>query len=191
MDGTSSLEKIKKSLQNDNLCILPTDTIIGIFSSTKHSAVVKIFEAKKRDLTKPFAIFVPNIEAIGKYGIETDESQIFAKKYFPGEYTIILKATDFAKENLSPLLISSDSKIGIRIPKRDELLELTKEFIICGTSVNISGKSFIIDENIPDEIKDFIDLFFESTDSHYSDQATLRPSRILDFSGIIPVVVRQ
>ena len=188
MNVTESLGKIKESLQNGNLCILPTDTILGLFSSTSHFAVEKVFSTKKRSSNKPLAIFLPNVTEIEKYGIESKESRAFAKNKLPGAYTILLKATNFAKQHLSPLLISSDGKIGIRIPNNADILQLTKEIIICGTSVNVSGENFAKEESIPQEIANCVEFFLQNKEA--SSIMANTPSTIIDFSGEVPVTVR-
>ena len=187
MNVTGSLWKIKESLQNGNLCILPTDTILGLFSSTNHFAVEKVFSIKKRSFDKPLAMFLPNISEIGKYGIESDESRTFAENNLPGAYTILLKASDFAKQNLSPLLISSNGKIGIRIPNNADILQLTKEIIVCGTSVNVSGETFASEENIPQEISNCVEFLLKSKTTSIMANT---PSTIVDFSCEIPVTIR-
>lgn len=199
MNITGQLGKIKESLQNENLCILPTDTILGLFSTTTDFAVRKIFSTKKRSLEKPLAIFVPNIESIAKYGIENEASIEFARNNLPGAYTILLEATDFAKKSLSPLLISSDGKIGIRIPNNADILEITKSVIICGTSVNLSGETFATDENIPQEIAHCVEYYLQS--KNVQTQMANTPSTIIDFSNCsnvkgstsngLPVIIRQ
>lgn len=126
--GSNKLNyKIKESLQNGNLCILKTDTILGIFANaTDTEAVRKIFTVKQRPLHKPFAIFLPDIDKISLYGIETHESSEFCRNNLPGAYTILLKATDYAKRIFSPMIISQDGLIGIRVPNAHDISEITK-----------------------------------------------------------------
>jgi L-threonylcarbamoyladenylate synthase len=187
MKQIHSLEEIKKSLKKGHLSVLPTDTILGIFTdATNHDAVVKIFKTKKRDFSKPLAIFLPTIEKIQKYGIETESSKKFVKENLPGAFTILLQATDFAKSMLSPLLISSDGKIGIRIPKQNNIITLTKEVIICGTSVNISGQEFAKEE-IPAEIAENVEFLLMDSSQNLSQ----KPSTIVDFTQNTLTVVRE
>ena len=176
MKRSGNINDALNALNENKLCILPTDTILGLFSSTKSFAVHKIFDAKKRDYSKPLAIFVPSTEEIARYGIETEDSRKFANENLPGAYTILLHATDYAKNLLCPQLISSDGKIGIRIPNQKQILEITKSVIICGTSVNISGQEFATSE-IPNEIESRVEFFLE-TNQHLSQT----PSTIIDFT---------
>lgn len=178
MIKTTNLEKIKQTLQNGNLCVIPTDTILGIFANANnYNAVKQVFVAKKRDFKKPIAIFLPNIEAISKFGIETEQSKEFVNKNLPGAYTILLKATNYAKNTLSEGLISHDEKIGIRIPMQKDILQITKEIIICGTSVNISGLEFA-KTDVPTELIPFVETFFIKD----MNQMKQEPSKIIDFS---------
>jgi L-threonylcarbamoyladenylate synthase len=184
MKRTTSLQKIKQSLQNGNLCILPTDTILGIFTeATNNNAVQKIFTAKQRDFSKPLAIFI-SLDNISKYAIETEASRTFTKKNLPGAYTILLYATEFAKANISPLLISHDDKIGIRIPMQRDILQITQNMVMCGTSVNVSGQAFAKDV-IPPEIAQYVDLHYASTEA-----MSQIPSTIIDFTHKTPITVR-
>jgi len=186
MKKTQSLEEIKQSFQKGNLCILPTDTILGLFAdANNHDAILKIFQAKKREYAKPLAIFVHSISAIQQYGIETAQSKTFTQKNLPGEYTILLHATNFAKTHLSHLLISQDGKIGIRIPKQNDILKLTKEIMICGTSVNITGQEFAKD-TIPQEIANNVEFILQSKATGLSQN----PSTIIDFTTQEPIIIR-
>ena len=187
MKQIHSLEEIKKSFKKGNLCVLPTDTILGIFTdATNHDAVIQIFKTKKRDFSKPLAIFLPTIEEIQKYGIETERSKKFVKENLPGAFTILLQATDFAKSVLSPLLISIDGKIGIRIPKQNNIIQLTKEVIICGTSVNISGQEFAKEE-IPPEIAENVEFLLMDSSQNLSQ----KPSTVIDFTENTPTIIRK
>ncbi|MFT4967072.1 MAG: L-threonylcarbamoyladenylate synthase [Candidatus Deianiraeaceae bacterium] len=186
MKKTLELVKIKQSLKNGNLCILPTDTILGIFAdATNHIATHKIFSTKKRSDTKPLAIFLPSIKEINKYGIETDNSKEFVQTKLPGAFTVILRATDFAKHTLSPLLISSKGEVGIRIPMHNDILNIVKDIIVCGTSVNISGESFATN-TIPKEIAQNIEYLFDGN----SQIPSQSPSTIVDFTTLKPTIVR-
>lgn len=186
MQITDDLQKIKQSLQKKNLCILPTDTILGIFSSTDDHSVEKIFYAKKRSHNKPLAIFLPNIQTISQYGILNDNAQVFIQQNLPGAFTILLKATDWAKNMLPRFLISQDDKIGIRIPNQHDILNITKEIIICGTSVNVSGQNFADYDNIPHEIQQHVEYLYKPNCVKLSHN----PSQIVDFSTNEGIIVR-
>lgn len=190
MIKTTDLQKIKETLYNNKLCVMPTDTILGIFANANsQDAVRQIFVAKKRETSKPLAIFLPNIQEISKFGIETDMSKKFVQENLPGAYTILLQATDFAKNNLPSELIAFDDiiggKIGIRIPMQKDILEITKDIIICGTSVNVSGNDFAKDD-VPNEIEPFIDTFFTKDIKNMQQ----KPSTIIDFSNNKYEIVR-
>lgn len=186
MEIISSTTKIKQSLQNGAICILQTDTIPGIFAdATNTDAIHQIFIAKKRDLSKPLAIFLPCLEKITQYGIETEASRKFCKQNLPGIYTILLKATNYAKEHLSALTISKEGLIGIRIPNTKDILSITQDVVICGTSVNISGEEFARDA-IPQEIARYIKYRLATK---YNGNGI--PSQIIDFSTENARIIRM
>lgn len=186
MIQTTDLGKIKQTLQNGNLCVIPTDTILGIFASASNNiAVRKVYTAKQRETNKPLAIFLPNITEIHKFAIETEASKEFTHQNLPGAYTILLQASTFARQTLAPELISQSGTIGIRIPKQNDILQITQEIIICGTSVNVSGQEFARME-IPPEILPFVSAFYTSG----IDNMKQVPSQILDFSQNSIVKIR-
>lgn len=187
MEIISSTEKIKQSLRSGNLCILETDTIPGIFAdATDTESVRQIFTVKKRPFSKPLAIFLPSMDKIPGYGIETEASSEFCKKNLPGSYTILLKATEYAKNTLSHLTISQEGLIGIRIPDTQDILEIAKDIIICGTSVNISGKESVSNTTIPEEIAKHVQYYFTSQTCKGSGV----PSTVIDFSAGSAKVIR-
>jgi len=67
-------------------------------------------------------------------------------------------------------------------------LQLTKEIIVCGTSVNVSGENFAKEESIPQEIANCVEFFLQNKE--VSSTMLNTPSTIIDFSGEFPVTVR-
>lgn len=121
--------------------ILPTDTIPGIFcDATNDDEILQIFKIKHRNPSKPFAIFLHNIEQIWQYAEKTEIAEKISNKYLPGQLTLVLKAKN---TNISQKLISSDGFIGIRIPNHAQLLKILQESPnpLCATSANLAGEA--------------------------------------------------
>ena len=133
------IEKAVSVLNRDGLVVYPTETVYGLGADAlSDTAVLRIYEAKKRLLGKPVSIAVSDIDMI--YGVAcVDElSEIFIKKFLPGPVTIILPA----KQVLPEALTGGTGMIGIRYPDHQIALQLISalDSPITSTSANISGE---------------------------------------------------
>ena len=79
------LEKTNHALNNDEPCILPTDTFYALSVRANSSLAVKrLFEIKKRDLNKPVPILISSLNDISNYCDTSSEIlQKLANKFWP------------------------------------------------------------------------------------------------------------
>lgn len=133
------LKKAKRHLQNGNPLVFPTDTVYGIGVSLHNDRSVKrVIELKEREEIKPISIMCFNLEQAENY-FEFDEISLkLAKKFLPGELTLILKR----KETIPSWYYPNFPKVGLRIPLSSVALEILKDYneIVAVTSANKSGK---------------------------------------------------
>ena len=147
------LKEIIDVLDNDGLIIFPTDTVYGIAcNSFSDNAIKKLYAAKKRDLNKPIGVLTDSISKINMVvnNISEKEKELI-NKYFPGNLTIIFNK----KENVSNILTSNNSTIGLRIPNNKIALKILSAYPypLATTSANISG------ENNGTKVSDFLEKF--------------------------------
>jgi L-threonylcarbamoyladenylate synthase len=104
-------------LQKGKVICFATDTVYGVaVDATNPKAVEGLYKLKKRDKNKPIAIFLKNLESAKKLFIFNDLASEIVEKYMPGDITVILKTTDFAKKFLAKNLNNNDNEfIGFRI----------------------------------------------------------------------------
>jgi L-threonylcarbamoyladenylate synthase len=104
-------------LQKGKVICFATDTVYGVaVDATNPKAVEGLYKLKKRDKNKPIAIFLKNLESAKKLFIFNDLANEIVKKYMPGDITVILKTTNFAKKFLAKNLNNNDNDfIGFRI----------------------------------------------------------------------------
>ena len=157
-------EKIKEAanlLKKGAVLIFPTDTVYGIGTSYKNEpGMEKIFALKKRPKTKPLAILIDD----KKRASEIVEINEFVEKemerVWPGAVTLLLKA----KAPLSPYLLDSSSKVGLRIPDHHltlKLLEISGP--LATTSANLSGQPANCQvETIDKAILEGVDLIIDT-----------------------------
>jgi L-threonylcarbamoyladenylate synthase len=104
-------------LQKGKVICFATDTVYGVaVDATNSKAVDGLYKLKNREKNKPIAIFLKNLESAKKLFIFNDLASEIVEKYMPGDITVILKTTDFAKKILAKNLNNNDNNfIGFRI----------------------------------------------------------------------------
>jgi L-threonylcarbamoyladenylate synthase len=138
-----NIDRIVSELKMGNLVITPTDTVYGIMADALNKdAIIKVFEAKNRDYTKPLILLVSSIDMLKEYTSELTNLELnFINKYCPGKVTMILK-----KNNKIDNLIAANSEyVGIRIPDNRDLIKIINELgnPVISTSANISNNETI------------------------------------------------
>jgi L-threonylcarbamoyladenylate synthase len=133
-------------LEKDNIIAIPTDTIYGLaVRASSSNAVNRLYQLKARDINKPIAIFVPNLDfannifELGHLAIK------IANELMPGKITIVAKlkqSTDRKIKNIiaKNLNVNNQDFLGFRIPNHDFILNLLKNYqeILAVTSANPS-----------------------------------------------------
>jgi tRNA threonylcarbamoyl adenosine modification protein (Sua5/YciO/YrdC/YwlC family) len=137
-------------LQKGQIIVYPTDTIYGIGCDIlKPKAIQTIQKIKHRKKQKPLSIICADLKDISRWAMVSNYQYKILKKYLPGPFTFILKAS---KEAPKILQDPKRKTIGIRIPNNEICLNLVQELDnpIITTSVNESGRQNYAN---PDEIK--------------------------------------
>lgn len=132
------MEDLINILMSGKIAIIPTDTTYGIVGdATNDETVKKIFQVKRRDLSKAMPILVSDKEMLKRYvtNISALEQKII-DKYTPGKLSILLSKNDKVSKYVSP-----NPYVAIRIPDNKFLKELLTKLDrpIVATSANISG----------------------------------------------------
>ena len=122
--------EIIRALNNNEVVIVPTDTVWGIAAKFSEKNSLKVAKTKGNVLDKKYSIMVSNKSR----ALAIWEENIFLKelvlKHMPGDLTIIAKGQN------------SNEYIGIRIPDDKQLLSIIEEVgPIIATSANLSGQS--------------------------------------------------
>lgn len=148
------LDKTINIIRNHGVVLCPTDTVYGLIADANSDvAIKKIFKIKKRNLKKPFPIFIKNLKTAKSLAVLSPEQEKILKEVWPGKITVILKAVD---KKMSKGVLSENYQIGLRIPEYQFLNILLKKIDcpLVQTSANISGKK--ASTKISEVLKQFI-----------------------------------
>lgn len=139
MEIGKDLLKAKKILEKGGLVGIPTETVYGLAANGFcDTAVVRIFEAKKRPHFNPLILHTDSLEKIGTFVTEVPPlARFLAQKFWPGPLTLILKPTAAV-----PALVTAGlPTVAVRIPNHPLTLSLLSmlDFPLAAPSANSSG----------------------------------------------------
>ncbi len=141
------IERAVSVLMHDSLIVYPTDTIYGLGADAfSEEAIVKVYEAKKRDIAKPISIAVSDFEMLAAVSHIDTRMEVFIRRFLPGPVTVVVPA----RKTIPGILTGGTGMIGIRIPAHDIARQIIERFDapITATSANFSGGK---DPQTPDE----------------------------------------
>ena len=135
--------KVVYALEEGKVVVCPTDTVYGLLAdATNEKAVERVFELKRRERTRPFSVFVKDIEMARELARVGQDQEMFLQEAWPGRVTAVLQS----KQVLSKVF-EQDGKIGLRVPDYPLVNEILNAFgkPLTGTSANISGMASCTD----------------------------------------------
>ena len=136
------LEQAIKILQKGGVVVYPTDTAYGLaVDATNAEAVKKLYQLKGRSFHKPIHVIFPRQSDIRRFVRMSPISRKLMKKFWPGPLTIVLPL--IARDKSWQMLSAGTKSLGVRLPKHDLCIQLTKflDRPITTTSANVSGQA--------------------------------------------------
>ena len=160
------LKIVTQALNEGKLIVFPTETVYGIAGNGLTLSVVNnLYQAKKRDYSKPFTLMVNDITKIKDIAYVSENEEKVIKKFMPGPITLILKKRDC----ISNLATASRDTVGVRIPDHAIALSILKsiDYPLATSSANISGRANNSDiEDIINDLANYVDVFIKGNISN-------------------------
>jgi L-threonylcarbamoyladenylate synthase len=141
------IEKAVKVLQTDGIVVYPTETVYGLGGDAlSDEAILKVYEAKTRFVSKPISIAVSDFDMLCAVGHIGQDEEEFIRQFMPGPVTVVVRARSF----IPGILTGGTGLIGIRYPAHPVPLKIIAclDSPITATSANQSGAK---DPVTPDE----------------------------------------
>ena len=142
---TNDVREVVKIIKLGGVILMQVDTIFGLICrSDMETSIARIEKIKHRDHPS-FGLFVRNFEIANKYAIFNSKQKQLFEKLFPGFFTLIVEASDYAKTIIPPRVFGKNNDkttIGLRVPDNNFCLKVLDFFDIplIATSANISGQ---------------------------------------------------
>jgi len=178
MNISKEIIKTTEYLSKGGTILYPTDTIWGLgCDATNPAAISKIFEIKKRIISKSLLILLDEAEKLPLYLDHIPEIAWDLIEQANRPTTFIYSGV----KNLPQNLIARDGTIAIRIVRNEfckRLISLLGKPIV-STSANVSGMPTPISfSQISEDVKNQVDYIVDTSISHVED---VKPSTLIRF----------
>ncbi len=176
MNTKTRIYKTAEALKKGEVVLISTDTVCGLAALPGNTgAIERIYEMKKRDLSKPLALLIPSIEWVWKWVEKNEEIEKICRENWPGAVTLIMKTKE-------------DETIGLRMPDCPPLLRLMEiTGPLCATSANVSGEPAPVQVNqVCRDIREKCDVIDD-----LGVRPDGKPSSVIDITGSSRNIVRQ
>ncbi|UKS53811.1 translation factor [Mycoplasma feriruminatoris] len=160
------INKAIELLKNNQIIILPTDTIYGLSAVYSLENQIRVNQVKNADITKPLIVLISSLDQLDNLDI-TDLSD---KDYLLNDEptTVIFK--------------TKSSSMGIRLVKRDDIKKIINTVgPIISTSVNLHNNKHLTKEVDLINFNQNIEVFFDN-------ELNNKPSKI--YSSILKKYLR-
>ncbi|MFX1514176.1 MAG: L-threonylcarbamoyladenylate synthase [Promethearchaeota archaeon] len=181
-----------ENITEGKVIAFPTNSVYGIGGDPLNLNVVnRLYDIKFRDRAKGFLLLVSDIEEALKIAEFNDVAEKLAKRYWPGQLTLILKKKE--PSIIPPEVSAFKNSIGLRVPENEIILSILKLLkkaghlgIIIGTSANYSSEPPCISgEEVAKKLLSPIDLIIDGGKSKSQLSTT-----IVDCTKAKPVFLR-
>lgn len=156
-----------------------TDTVYGLLAdATNDAAVRKVFELKKRPLSKALILLVDSIDMAKQFGLFSPEAERLAEQFWITEKSAVTLVVPAG--NVSNLVTGGLETVAIRLPNDEFCLSLINKLgrPVVAPSANVSGQPTAVSyDMVRDYFGDSIPLIIDGGICSAS------PSRILDLTG--------
>ena len=172
------------TLERGGVIAYPTDTNYGIGCGIfNKQAIDRVYKLRNLDPEHLLSFVVPDLSDIARYALIENDSYLIMKRYLPGPYTFILRATPEV-----PRIFQSKRKtVGIRVPNHPVTLALARTYKkpIVSTSTKLGDRMLYGAQDIVEYMGHDLDLILDAGVLDGSD------SSVIDLSGPYPVVIRE
>jgi L-threonylcarbamoyladenylate synthase len=175
-------------LKKGGVVAFPTETVYGLGAEVSNpSAVVRIFEIKKRPLDHPLIVHFADASGLSHWAQEVPpQAWRLAERFWPGPLTLILPRSRHVPENVT----GGQDTVGLRIPDHPVALALLKELgphrALAAPSANRFGHvSSTTAGHVREEFGDELDMILDGGPCQVGLEST-----IVGFDGQTAIILR-
>ncbi|MGD0159966.1 MAG: L-threonylcarbamoyladenylate synthase [Candidatus Bathyarchaeia archaeon] len=186
---TPDIEKVRvaaRLIRRGGLVAFPTETVYGLGADALNgSAVLALFEAKKRPLDNPPIVHVCGVEDVRRVAREVPpKAEALMKLFWPGPLTLVLKRS----RALPDVTVAGLDTVAVRMPRHEVALALIRESgcPVSAPSANLAGRpSPTLARHVLDDLNGRIDAVLDAGPTAVGVEST-----VLDLTVDPPEVLR-
>jgi tRNA threonylcarbamoyl adenosine modification protein (Sua5/YciO/YrdC/YwlC family) len=152
------IARIAEVLRADGVIAYPTDTVYGLGCDIRSKkALDRVRRIKKIDNKRHLSFVFADLKTISQYAQVSDNDYKILRRYLPGPYTFVLKATRLVPR----IVLTKRNEVGIRIPDNRICQALVAELgnPILSSSVRMPDEQLLDDPRAIDNMyKGQVDL---------------------------------
>ncbi|MSP24253.1 MAG: threonylcarbamoyl-AMP synthase [Myxococcales bacterium] len=156
------IARAARILANGGVIAYPTDTVYGLgCDPLNRQAIDRLFQMKSMPRTKPLALICKDLSDIAKYAVVENAEYRLLKRFLPGPYCFVLRAT----RDVPRMLQSKQKTVGIRVPKHPvtrALVEALGRPLLSTTAAAPDDPEPLVDPWAIDETFPMLDLVLEA-----------------------------
>ncbi|MEM2104921.1 MAG: L-threonylcarbamoyladenylate synthase [Candidatus Bathyarchaeia archaeon] len=183
------LEKIRIAadlIKKGGLVAFPTETVYGLGADALNpTAVLALFEAKRRPLDNPPIVHVGKTEEVYRLAKHVPQkAERLMEKFWPGPLTLIFERSEIVPR----VTVAGLDTIAIRMPRHNVALALLRESNrpIAAPSANLAGKpSPTSAEHVLEDLNGRIDAVLDAGPTNIGVEST-----VLDLTSAPPQILR-
>lgn len=179
------ISRVVDVLRADGVIVYPTDTVYGLGCDI-HSkkALERVRRIKKIDNKRHLSFVFSDLKTISQYAQVDDNNYKILRRYLPGPYTFVLKATRLVPR----IVLTKRNEVGIRIPDNTICLALLEAL---GNPI-LSSSVRMPDDQLFDDPREIDRLFKGHVDLVIDGGVFMpEPSSIISLLDQYPDVIRE
>lgn len=178
------IERVAQVLRSDGVIIYPTDTVYGLGCHIQSKKALERVRRIKRMGNKRHLTFVfADLKQISLYAQVTDIAYRILRRFLPGPYTFVLRATRLVPR----IVLTKRNEVGIRIPDNRVCQALLEEM---GTPI-LSSSVRMPDDQLLDDPREIARIYKGQVDLVIDGGVFLpEPSSIISLVDDESVVLR-
>lgn len=177
--------RVVEILRNDGVIVYPTDTVYGLGCDI-HSkkALDRVRRIKRMDNKRHLSFVFSDLKTISLYAQVTDNAYKILRRYLPGPYTFVLKATRLVPR----IVLTKRNEVGIRIPDN----RICQAFVAEMGNPILSSSVRLPDDQLLDDPKEIDRLYKGQVDLVIDGGVFLpEPSSVIRLMEDVPEVIRE
>jgi tRNA threonylcarbamoyl adenosine modification protein (Sua5/YciO/YrdC/YwlC family) len=178
------IRRALEALQAGEVIAYPTDTVYGLGCDlTNKRAVDRLYTIKGMDRSHQLAFICPDLGDIARYAIVEKPVYRILRHFLPGPYCFILEAT----REVPKLVQSKRKTVGIRIPRHEVTLTLTRELgrPLISTTAQSKGGDPMVDPHEIDAVFRGLGLVLDAGGGG------MKPTTVVDLTKSPPEIIRE